>query len=194
MTNKLWTLTGPSCSGKTTLIRQLLDTGLFCEVLSFTSREPRGGEIKGVDYEFLGKDEAKKLIEDDKVAESTNFKGNYYGIRTTEINNKLSSGKIPIVIVEPHGLQQLRAKYDCVSVYVDSTIQTLYERFLTRFAQSPNANVEYETKRLMSIETELKEWRYKFPPSTWAMYIQEFNGHNREDVINSIIKHALSTN
>lgn len=192
MTNKIWTVTGPSCSGKTTLVRQLLDTGVFCEVLSFTSRQRRTGEQENVDYNFLTVDQSKKLIDDGEVAESINFRGNYYGITNEEINFKLASGKIPIVIVEPNGLQQLRNKYNCASIYIDSTLLTLYKRFLTRFAQSHSADVDYEAKRLMSIGDELIEWRNKFPPNMWSVYLQEFGVHNEKDVVNSIVQHAFS--
>ncbi len=194
MTNKVFTVTGPSCGGKTTLVRKLLDTGVFCEILSFTSRQPRGGEIEGVDYNFVTIEQAQKLIEEDQVAESTNFKGNYYGILRSEIDRKLKSGLSPVVIVEPHGLTQLRDKYDCVSIYVDSTLQTLYERFLLRFRESPDANVEYEAKRLMSIKDELIDWRHKFSPTIWSMFLHEVNRQNEKEVVNSITQHALSLN
>lgn len=194
MSNKLFSITGPSCGGKTTLVRELLKTGLFCEVLSFTSRLPRKGELDGLDYNFVTVEKAKQLVEDDLVAEWTNFGGNYYGITKTEMEAKLSGQTSPIVIVEPHGLSQLLAKYECAPIYVDSTLPVLYERFLTRFAQSPSAiaNVEYEARRLASIEKELTGWRYKFHHSTWFMYLMEFNAQNQEDVVASLVSYATS--
>src|SRR4051812_21915921 len=110
---RLFTLTGPSCSGKTTLVRKLLDSGHFCEVVSFTSRQPRGGEVHGVDYYFIEPKLCQALVDAGETAENVKFKDNYYGITKAEINLKLASNKTPVVIVEPKGLKQLRARYDC---------------------------------------------------------------------------------
>jgi guanylate kinase len=152
------TLTGPSCSGKTTLIRKLLETGHFAEVVSFTSRQPRGGEVNGVDYYFQTPEVCESWVNAGLTAEAIKFKENWYGIQKQEIDNRFASGKTPIVIVEPKGLKQLRANYDCFVTYVDCDLETLYTRFLSRFRLTENPNIAYEAKRIGSIYLEQKEW------------------------------------
>ena len=100
----LFTVTGPSCSGKTTLVRQLLETGKFAEIISTTSRQPRGGEKHGVDYYFKSAKECEILAEEGCFAEHIIFKDNHYGVEIDEIERVRKTGKMPIVIVEPNGL------------------------------------------------------------------------------------------
>lgn len=47
--NKLFLVSGHSGSGKTTVMRKIMSN----EIISFTTREPRVGEIEGVDYKFI---------------------------------------------------------------------------------------------------------------------------------------------
>lgn len=161
MTKKLFTLTGPSCSGKTTLIRKLLETGHFSEVVSFTSRQPRGGEKYGVDYYFKTPAQCEALVAEGKTAEAINFKGNWYGITKDEIDHRFESNKTPIVIVEPKGLKQLHGNYNCFVTYVDCDLETLYTRFLSRFRLTEEPNIAYEAKRVAAIYLEHKEWPAK---------------------------------
>lgn len=55
--NKLIVVSGPSGSGKTTLMRQTMKN----EVVSFTTRKPRQGEIDGVDYKFISLEKFEEL-------------------------------------------------------------------------------------------------------------------------------------
>lgn len=173
---KLFTLTGPSCSGKTTLIRKLLETDLFTEIVSFTSRQPRGGEVHGVDYYFLDANTCENLVAAGETAEHIKFKDNHYGITKAEIDLKMRSGKTPIVIVEPKGLLQLRKNYDCFVTYVDCDLVTLYTRFLSRFhlalSLKPDTNIEYEAKRVASIYLEHKEWPSKVDADNLISYME----------------------
>lgn len=188
MTEKLFTLTGPSCSGKTTLVRELLDTDVFCEVVSFTSRQPRVGEEHGKDYYFLDPKICERLIAGGETAENIKFKDCYYGITKAEINLKLNSGKIPLVIVEPKGLAQLRNNYDVFSIYVDSPIELLYTRFLTRFRENTTANIEYEARRIATIWLEHNNWLGLC--GNVNCHIPQFTEQSQEEVVGEILHHA----
>jgi guanylate kinase len=184
---KLFTLTGPSCSGKTTLIRKLIDTGHFCEVVSFTSRQPRGGEEHGKDYYFLDAKLCEQLVANGETAEAIKFKDNWYGITKSEIDLSFLSGKTPIVIVEPKGLRQLRSTYDCFSVYVDCDLETLYTRFLSRFKQTENPNIPYEAKRVGSIYLEQKEWPGKVRETGEIDFFTTFYEGKEQEVVDTVV-------
>lgn len=187
---KLITITGPSCSGKTTLVRKLLalDDSPFVEITSFTSRQPRQGEIDGVDYHFKSVEECEHLIDHRLTAEHIKFKDCYYGIEKREIDAKLNSGKTPVVIVEPKGLRQLNKNYDCFSVYVDSNLNTLYNRFLTRFRGMPDADIKYEAKRLETIQNELMTWYDECTEvNKICMHIPIFDNESEERVIQHLV-------
>src|ERR1017187_5091807 len=177
---KLVTITGPSCAGKTTLIRKLLESGPFCELVSFTTRERRIGEVEGVDYYFISVDHALSLIKHNKVIESITFKGNIYGTLIQEYESKVATGKIPLVILDPHGLDQyveLLPK-GIYTIYIDSPVSTLIERFLTRIAQEVQTpdSIKYNAKRLEGMLIEHEDW-IDYP---YYHYIEEFTSENQE--------------
>lgn len=140
------------------MVRALLQTGEFAEVVSFTSRQPRAGEIHGIDYFFFHADVCQDLADRGECAEHIKFKENHYGITKYEIDSKMGEGKTPIVIVEPNGLAQLSKIYDVLPIYVDCDLVTLYTRFLNRFKQNDKADASYEAKRIASIYLEQTEW------------------------------------
>ena len=199
---KIVALTGPSCAGKTTLARELFKTGHFCEVVSFTSRAPRAGEVHGVDYYFLGKEECQDIIDSNAAAEHIEFKGNIYGIEKQEIETKLSLGKIPLVIVEPHGQEQIGKMYgdEMYAVYVDAPLELLYERFLNRFKEDcikntlevvssnrsplPEVDVKYHATRIVGIHDEWKNWKRI---CEMDFYIDHFTSDNKKSIIVSLV-------
>lgn len=187
---RLVTITGPSGSGKTTLVRELLKTGHFCEVVSFTTRGRRVGEVDGVDYYFISQDLADSRIADGSLIEHVQFNGVTYGLFREEVDSKLKSGKIPLLIVEPVGLAHIKELIPTFSIYIDSPIEVLYERFLERFAREASSypsslNIPYHAKRLAGIQKEKELWRTEIFYDT---VVESFTSESRESTISSLIR------
>lgn len=74
---------GPSGTGKSTLLKQLLDEfpDKFGFSVSHTTRSPRPGEKDGVHYHFTTRDEMEKGVAEGEFIESAVFSGNMYGTR-----------------------------------------------------------------------------------------------------------------
>lgn len=74
-------VTGPSGVGKGTLIGRLLQQypNQFGFSVSHTTRGSRPGEVNGVHYHFVSKEEFEKLIGENQFIEHANVHGNYYG-------------------------------------------------------------------------------------------------------------------
>lgn len=73
-------ITGASGSGKTTVIKYLLNKFPTTYLnISYTSRKPRKNEIHGKDYYFLTEEEFEQKIKNGELLEYVKFKGNYYG-------------------------------------------------------------------------------------------------------------------
>ncbi|KAG0677613.1 guanylate kinase [Pichia californica] len=74
-------ISGPSGTGKSTLLKRLM--GEYPDTFGFsvsnTTRSPRAGEKDGVDYYFSTVDMFKKMIEKNEFIEWAQFSGNYYG-------------------------------------------------------------------------------------------------------------------
>lgn len=123
------TITGPSCAGKTTLVRRMISSGKFVEIISTTTRQPRPGEVDGVDYHFVTPQEFGKIL----MVESVNFSGCQYGTAKDDVESSLATGRIPVVILEPNGLHQYEdSEYNLFKVFVDGNLSTLVERMVRR--------------------------------------------------------------
>ncbi|XP_077569265.1 membrane-associated guanylate kinase, WW and PDZ domain-containing protein 3-like isoform X3 [Stigmatopora nigra] len=60
-------------------LQQLIRENLYLRAVPCTTRQPRDGEISGVDYNFVSIEEFFSLEESGALLESGKFKGNYYG-------------------------------------------------------------------------------------------------------------------
>lgn len=141
------TITGPSGSGKSHLEASLCQ-GEFHKAVSFTTREPRPGEINGKDYNFIKEDELKALLHGGGVVEHVEFSGNNYGLLRSDI-----VGEKPVVaVVEPNGLIQI-AKYcdkhdiEHVCVFLKNSTDVLVDRFLSRYESTGIPKEELVTVR-----------------------------------------------
>jgi len=147
MNNKLFIISGPSGSGKTSLMRQIMSS----EIVSVTTREPRNGEIEGVDYYFIDIDQFMALYHSGELVEYANNFGNYYGITKGEINKKLNNNHT-FAIVTAHGKDQLTKYYpNCVKIFLYASMDDAYLNMLSR-GDSPGKALD----RLMSYEQEMK--------------------------------------
>ena len=109
--NLVIVISGPSGSGKSTLIDTLCkgDETLHLSV-SATTRNPRPGEVDGVDYHFLSKAAFEKSIQEDRFLEWAEYGGNLYGTLTSEIADAREAGKDSILEIEVKGSLEIRAQ------------------------------------------------------------------------------------
>ena len=86
---------GPSGSGKTTLCKVVRNVKpeLIWSV-SYTTREPRDGEVNGEDYNFISIIDFENLIDKGELAEWENVHGNYYGTSKSSLNKAIEEKKI----------------------------------------------------------------------------------------------------
>ncbi len=95
------TITGPSGAGKTTLVQELLKTGRFHLVTSYTTREPRSSDIPG-EYTHTTDEEFDRLVSDGSFAWSVDVHGKRYGtLRSSLQNITVIQDRIRILIVTP---------------------------------------------------------------------------------------------
>ncbi|MER2513838.1 MAG: guanylate kinase, partial [Nitrosomonas ureae] len=67
----LFIISAPSGAGKTSLVRELLQSGLNLSLsISHTTRPPRNGEINGRDYHFVNEEKFKQMLFDGEFVES----------------------------------------------------------------------------------------------------------------------------
>ncbi len=101
---KLYVISGSSGVGKGTLIKEFLSRHPeFKLSVSCTTRAPRDGEVHGVNYFYLTRDEFKACIENNEFLEWAEFSGNMYGTQKAYVQEKLSLGRNLILEIDTQG-------------------------------------------------------------------------------------------
>lgn len=107
----LFIISGPAGSGKGTVVNSLIKNHPELSLsVSATTRAPRAGEIDGVHYHFISKDEFEKLIEKGEVLEHTTYCENYYGTLKREVLKANKAGRDIILEIEVDGAMQVKKK------------------------------------------------------------------------------------
>jgi guanylate kinase len=111
---KLIVFSAPSGSGKTTIVRHLLEQenlNLAFSV-SATSREPRGGEKDGEDYYFMSLEHFKKHMKADDFLEWEEvYRDNFYGTLKSEVERIWAMGKHVIFDIDVVGGLRIKRKF-----------------------------------------------------------------------------------
>jgi len=137
MEGKLIIFSAPSGSGKTTIVRYLLDSGLPLEFsVSACTRESRPDEVNGVDYYFISLDEFQERIHKGEFIEWEEvYPGLLYGTLKSELERIWKAGKNVIFDVDVAGGLNLKKQFGtrAFSVFVmPPSIEELENRLKSR--------------------------------------------------------------
>lgn len=116
----LFIITGPSGTGKGTLLRQVMQTldRLYFSV-SATTRAPRPGEEDGVHYHFLSRERFEELVAWDRFLEYARYAENYYGTPLDPVLEQMEQGRDVILEIELQGALQVMARMpETVTVFI----------------------------------------------------------------------------
>ncbi len=156
-------ISGPAGSGKTTLCDRLLEEfgDSIRRVVTSTSRQPRPGEVDGVDYHFLGKEEFARRIRNGDFIEWALVHGRYYGSERAHILRMLEGGHDILLNIDVQGAETFRLKARS-SPELEGKVHTIFikprsleqirERLLHR-GSDDEAEIQ---RRLRSAEEEIK--------------------------------------
>jgi len=135
-------LSGPSGAGKSTIIEHSSKhIGEYYFSISTTTREPREGEINGIDYYFVSRDEFEEGIKAGDFLEYATVHGNYYGTSLKPVNKALSEGKLVIFDIDVQGHRLVRAKMGNIvtSAFITPpSMSVLKERLYARATDKDN--------------------------------------------------------
>uniref|UniRef100_UPI004047F1DA guanylate kinase n=1 Tax=Roseivirga sp. TaxID=1964215 RepID=UPI004047F1DA len=139
---KAFIFTAPSGSGKTTIVKHLLEVNPKLGFsISASTRDKRGrSEENGKDYYFLSKEEFRQKIEEDAFVEWEEvYTGNYYGTLKQEVQRIWNEGKHVVFDVEVKGAQNLKRYFgeDALAIFVKvPSMEILKERLTGRGTES----------------------------------------------------------
>lgn len=180
MDKRIITLTGPTCSGKSTLAGIMSRICGFAEIVSTTTRPKRTGEIDGNHYNFISMDEFNEKAMAGEFVESVEFNNQKYGASRAEFEKAFDKGPV-VVVVEPDGAAQIReysknAGWNHTAVYIDNPLNDLMSRFLLRFSEDKNASIYGYADRLEEMVTTGIHWR---DVMSYDFVVEEYNELNR---------------
>ena len=134
MKYKVIALVGKAGAGKDSLLDEVLTGNLgkydLHEIVSYTTREPRQGEIDGFSYHFVDKYTFADMVHDGRMLEYTKFNNWMYGTAL----DSLSTEKTNIGVFNPAGIISLmnRPDIDLYVIYITATDKERLIRQLTR--------------------------------------------------------------
>jgi len=148
-------ISGPSGAGKGTIVKALLDQYPSVDYsVSATTRTPREGEVNGVHYWFVSREEFAEMRENDELLEWAEVYGNFYGTPRRRVIEAINRGRDIILEIDPQGAMKIKKSFpSAVFVYImPPSPRELSKRICGRGTESQ----ESIRCRLNSVANELK--------------------------------------
>lgn len=151
----LYVVSAPSGCGKGTILETVLknNKNIYYSV-SATTRNPREGEVDGVNYFFHTREEFQKLIDNNGMLEYAVFCDNYYGTPRKQVEEKLHEGYDVILEIETNGAMQIKENFpDAILIFIlPPSFAELRRRLYKRRTESE----EVIEKRLAEAKKEIE--------------------------------------
>ena len=153
-------LSGPSGVGKGTVRKALFEMeGHNLEYsISMTTRAPRIGEVEGLDYYFVTREEFEEKIKNGQMLEYAEFVNNYYGTPVEEVEKNLAVGNEVVLEIEVQGALQVREKMkDAIFIFIaPPSMKALEDRLNARGTEKPEVIKERVDKAKSEIKLAYK--------------------------------------
>jgi len=153
-TGNLFIVAAPSGAGKTSLVRALLaaDGGIRLSV-SYTTRQPRPGEMDGIDYHFVTEDRFLQMLEASEFLESAEVHGARYGTSQSWVESVLKEGHDLLLEIDWQGAAQVRRLYpQAIGIFILPPSPQALEQRLHNRAQDAAAVI---ARRLAAAREEI---------------------------------------
>ncbi len=151
----LFVVSAPAGCGKDTILNELFkktDTAGYA--VSATTRAPREGEVDGVHYHFLTKENFTSLINNGEVLEYAEYCGNYYGTLKRSVEDLLNNGKDAVLKIEVEGALNIKKLFPeaCLVFILPPSWEELERRLRGRGTETEESIV----KRIAQAKTEFE--------------------------------------
>jgi len=152
---KLFVISGSSGVGKNTVINRVLENNPdLAFSISYTTREKREGEVEGVNYFYVSRDEFKNSVKEDEFLEWAEFSGNFYGTKRAFVQKCLSKGRDLILEIDTQGALQVKEKMpEAVLIFI---APPSYEDLESRLRSRNTESEESIAKRLNFVMLEME--------------------------------------
>ncbi len=140
-------ISGPSGVGKDTIMDVMREreartgrTGERHYVVTVTTRAPRGGEVDGIDYHFVTREEFLRIRAARGFLEANEVHGNWYGSPRDQVRSALASGRDAILKIDVQGAQVVKEQVtEALLIFViPPSLETLFSRLKSRATETAN--------------------------------------------------------
>lgn len=199
-------LSGPSGAGKSTIHKELLKrVENIAYSVSMTTRNPREGEIEGVDYFFVDEKRFKSEIKKGSFLEYAKVHGNYYGTLKSKVDEDLDKGKDVILEIDIQGALKVKElASDGIFIFImPPTMRDLRDRLVNRETENKDKIIERFTNAYKEVN-EMNKYNYVVINDILEVAvnkvvsiliserckverIEEFDVHNKEELIHELL-------
>ena len=152
---RLLVVSGPSGSGKSSIVRELIERLGIEFSVSATTRLPRPGERHGVHYNFISRRDFESMIENDELLEWAVYNNRYYGTPAALVEETLADQRDILLEIEIQGARQVRErKPDAIMYFIAPPSLEELERRLRRRGDTSDEDIE---DRLEIAQSEMAE-------------------------------------
>ena len=148
-------LAGPAGVGKGTIVREILASEPdFTLSISATTRDPRPGEVDGVDYHFVSREHFEDLIARNQLLEYALVHGsNYYGTLLNELTRAEASDKHLLLEIDLQGARQVKDRIpEALTIFISPPSWEVLESRLRGRATETEEQIQ---TRLQTARTEI---------------------------------------
>ena len=152
---RLTVIAGPTAVGKGTVVRELLkQSDNIVLSVSATTREPRPGEVNGVDYFFLSHEEFDQMIAKGQMLEYAIVHGtNKYGTPREPVEAALAAGKEVVLEIDIQGARQVkRAMPEALLIFI---APPSWDELVRRLSLRGTETEDEQARRLETARQEL---------------------------------------
>ena len=156
-------LSGPSGSGKSSIINHLLaEIENSAISVSTTTRPMREGEVDGIDYNFVTKKEFADLLKAEQFLEYEKVHGNYYGTRKDLVEDALEFGKLLIFDIDTKGRENLEKYFKdiIVSIFITTPSRDVLEDRLRGRGTESEEQIQIRLKNAIAEMQDIYKFDY----------------------------------
>ena len=142
-------ISGFSGAGKGTVVNELVkDKDSYALSISMTTRNPRPGDVDGVNYFFVTKDKFESTIKEGGLLEYAVYCDNYYGTPRKYVEDQLAAGKNVILEIEIQGALKIKEQFeDAVLFFITPpSIDELVRRLRARGTETEDVIMKRVTR------------------------------------------------
>lgn len=135
-------ISGPSGAGKGTICKSFLERNSEVAIsVSATTRSPRNGEVDGINYHFMSKEQFKEKIEANDFLEYAEVYDNFYGTPKSNVEQLLESGKDVILEIDIQGALKVKENTEeGVFIFIlPPSMEELKARIIKRGSETPES-------------------------------------------------------